>query len=103
MKKGSKLLLGTHDFSTFRSSSCGAKSPIKTMENISIKKNEQKKLSFVKKIIISEHNEMDFGSWKVGLEFIKKKKKENVLLLNDSIIGPFVNFKFILENTKFQK
>jgi len=39
MKKGAKLLLGTHDFSTFRASSCGSKSPIKTMEKISIKKN----------------------------------------------------------------
>ena len=42
MKKGGKLLLGTHDFSTFRSSSCGAKSPIKTMEKITIKKNKDK-------------------------------------------------------------
>ena len=42
MKEGAKLLLGTHDFSTFRSSSCGAKSPIKTMDNISIKKNKDK-------------------------------------------------------------
>ena len=42
MKKGAKLLLGTHDFSTFRASSCVAKSPIKTMENISIKKNKDK-------------------------------------------------------------
>ena len=40
MKKGAKLLLGTHDFSTFRASSCGAKSPIKTMEKIEIKKNK---------------------------------------------------------------
>ena len=42
MKKGAKMLLGTHDFSTFRASSCGAKSPIKTMEKISIKKNKEK-------------------------------------------------------------
>ena len=42
MKKGAKLLLGTHDFSTFRASSCGAKSPIKTIEKISIKKNKDK-------------------------------------------------------------
>jgi len=42
MKKGAQILLGTHDFSTFRSSSCGAKSPIKTMKNISIKKNKDK-------------------------------------------------------------
>ncbi|MDC0205564.1 tRNA pseudouridine(38-40) synthase TruA [Pelagibacteraceae bacterium] len=42
MKKAEKLLLGTHDFSTFRSSSCGAKSPVKTMEKITIKKNKDK-------------------------------------------------------------
>ena len=37
MKKGAKELLGTKDFSTFRSSSCNAKSPIRTMESIKIK------------------------------------------------------------------
>ena len=42
MKKGAKFLLGTHDFSTFRSSSCGAKSPIKTMEKVSVKKIKDK-------------------------------------------------------------
>ena len=42
MKKGGKLLLGTHDFSTYRSTSCGAKSPVKTMEKILIKKNKDK-------------------------------------------------------------
>ena len=42
MKSASKILLGTHDFSTYRASSCGAKSPIKTMEKISIKKNKDK-------------------------------------------------------------
>jgi len=42
MKKGAKLLIGTHDFSTFRASSCGAKSPIKTMEKISIEKAKDK-------------------------------------------------------------
>ena len=42
MKKGAKILLGTHNFSTFRASSCGAKSPIKTMEKILITKNRDK-------------------------------------------------------------
>ena len=42
MKKGAKFLLGTHDFSTFRSSSCGARSPIKTMEKISVSKIKDK-------------------------------------------------------------
>jgi len=37
MKKGAKKLLGTKDFSTFRSSSCNAKSSIRTMTSIKIK------------------------------------------------------------------
>ena len=37
MKRGAKKLLGTRDFSTFRSSSCNAKSPIRTMKSINIK------------------------------------------------------------------
>jgi len=36
MKKGAKKLLGTKDFSTFRSSNCNAKSPIRTMQSIKI-------------------------------------------------------------------
>jgi len=37
MKEGAKKLLGTKDFSTFRSSSCNAKSPIRTIKSIKIK------------------------------------------------------------------
>ena len=36
MKKGAKKLLGTNDYSTFRSSSCHAKSPIRTIKSIKI-------------------------------------------------------------------
>ena len=42
IKKGSKLLSGTHDFSTFRAASCGAKSPIKTLKKASVKKEGNK-------------------------------------------------------------
>ncbi len=38
IKKGAKLLEGTHDFSTFRSAKCSAKSPIKKMRNVKIGK-----------------------------------------------------------------
>jgi len=38
MKKGAKKLEGTHDYSTYRSSSCSAKSPIKTIDFVKIKK-----------------------------------------------------------------
>ena len=37
IKKGAKILLGTNDFSTFRASSCNAKSPVKTLNSIKIK------------------------------------------------------------------
>ena len=37
MKKGAKKLVGTKDFSTFRASSCRAKSPIKTMKLVKIR------------------------------------------------------------------
>ena len=32
-----------------------------------------------------------------------KRKKENILLINDSVIGPFMNLNLILENIKFKK
>ena len=38
MKKGAKLLEGTHDFSTFRAASCSAKSPLRKIHPIRIKK-----------------------------------------------------------------
>ncbi len=34
MKKGAKKLVGTKDFSTFRSSSCSAKTPVRTIKSI---------------------------------------------------------------------
>ena len=37
MKSGAKKLLGTKDFSTFRASSCRAKSPIRTIKSIKIR------------------------------------------------------------------
>jgi len=37
IKKGAKKLIGTNDYSTFRASSCHAKSPIKTIKSIKIR------------------------------------------------------------------
>ena len=39
MKKAAKELIGTNDFSTFRASTCRAKSPVKTMKSVKIKSN----------------------------------------------------------------
>jgi len=42
MKKGAKKLIGTKDFSTFRASTCRAKSPIKTMKLVKVKSSKNK-------------------------------------------------------------
>ena len=42
IKKGAEKLIGTNDYSTFRSSSCNAKSPIKTIKSIKIKSLKNK-------------------------------------------------------------
>ncbi len=55
MKKGARLLLGTHNFSTYRAAACGAKSPIRTMEKILIKKNKDKiSLRFTSKSFLQQ-------------------------------------------------
>ena len=36
MKKAAKLLIGKHDFTSFRSTECQAKSPVKTINSIKI-------------------------------------------------------------------
>ena len=42
IKNGAKKLVGTNDYSTFRSSSCHAKSPIRTIKSIKIKSLKNK-------------------------------------------------------------
>ena len=50
LKKGAKILEGTHDFSIFRASSCSAKSPIKNMQAIKVSKaNDKIKIRFSSK------------------------------------------------------
>ena len=87
MKKGVKLLLGTHDFSTFRASSCGAKSPIKTMEKISIKKNKDRiTLNFTSKSFLQQQvrsmvgciKYLGDGKWNID-QFTKSFKSKNRL------------------------
>jgi len=40
MKKGAKRFIGTRDFSTFRASTCRAKSPVKTMKLVKVKSSK---------------------------------------------------------------
>ena len=41
MKRGAKILEGKHNFSAYRSSSCSAKSPIRTLKKIQIKNRNE--------------------------------------------------------------
>jgi len=87
MKTGAKFLLGTHDFSTFRASTCGAKSPIKTMEKILIKQSKDKiTLQFTSKSFLQQQvrsmvgciKYLGEGKWSLN-EFKKSFKSKNRL------------------------
>ena len=85
MKKGAKKLLGTKDFSTFRASSCNAKSPIKTMESVLIKSNgvrieiQFKSQSFLQQQVRSMVGSLKYlaeNKWNLKkFEFVIKSKK----------------------------
>ena len=65
MRKGVDILKGTHNFSTFRASSCQAKSPIKTMKNATIKKNKHSIiLTFQSKSFLQQQVRSMVGSLK---------------------------------------
>ncbi len=46
LRKGAKILIGKHDFSTFRASTCYSKSPTKKMDSVRLKKNGNEILIF---------------------------------------------------------
>ena len=85
MKKGAKKLLGTKDFSTFRASSCNAKSPIKTMKSVLIKSNsgrieiQFKSQSFLQQQVRSMVGSLKYlaeNKWNLKkFEFVIKSKK----------------------------
>ena len=70
------------------------------VSNISLSKSEKKKISFVDHIIVDEHEEKDFGSWKIGINYLKRKKVHNLLLTNDSIVGPYLKIPEIIKIQK---
>ena len=81
MKKASKLLIGKKDFSTFRSSSCSAKSPIKTIDQVNIKKSFTKIIiTFKSKSFLQQQVRSMVGCLKfVGEEKWSLKKFKNII------------------------
>ena len=86
MKKGAKILEGTHDFSIFRSSSCSAKSPIKKMYPIKISNTNGKiKIKFTSKSFLQNQvrsmvgclKYLSTGKWSIAefkKAFVSKKR-----------------------------
>ncbi len=88
MKKGIKFFLGKHDFSSMRSASCSAKSPIRTISKASLKKKDNKIIiifeskSFLQKQVRSMVGCLKYvgeKKWKPEKirSVIKLKKREN--------------------------
>ncbi|MDA8618936.1 tRNA pseudouridine(38-40) synthase TruA [Candidatus Pelagibacter bacterium] len=87
LKKGAKILEGTHDFSIFRASSCSAKSPIKKMQLIKVSKTNTKiKIRFSSKSFLQNQvrsmvgclKYLSTGKWSLAdfKKAFKSKKRE---------------------------
>ena len=71
MKKASRNLVGTNDFSTFRASSCRAKSPIKTIRSVKIKsKNNKIEIEFQSQSFLQQQVRSMVGC----LKYVGEKK-----------------------------
>ena len=71
MEKAAKKLIGTNDFSTFRASSCRAKSPIKTMKSVKIKsKNNRIEIEFQSQSFLQQQVRSMVGC----LKYVGEKK-----------------------------
>jgi tRNA pseudouridine38-40 synthase len=85
MKKAAKLLEGTKDFSTYRSSSCSAKTPIRTLEKVKIlKKGNKLTIIFQSKSFLQQQVRSMVGC----LKFVAEKKWD------------LKKFKFVLNSKK---
>tara|TARA_B100001093_G_scaffold487175_1_gene523202 strand:+ start:122 stop:862 length:741 start_codon:yes stop_codon:yes gene_type:complete len=81
MKKGAKKLVGKKDFSTFRASSCRAKSPIKTMKLVKITYSKNKiELEFRSKSFLQQQVRSMVGCLKyLGEKKWSLKKFESII------------------------
>ena len=85
IKKGSKKLIGTHNFSTFRASNCNAKSSVRTINKIIITKSKNRiKLKFKSKSFLKNQVRSMVGCLKyLGEKKWNLKKFEDVFKTKD--------------------
>tara|TARA_Y100000816_G_scaffold18654_1_gene12166 strand:+ start:3375 stop:4115 length:741 start_codon:yes stop_codon:yes gene_type:complete len=87
MKKAIKLFVGTHNFNAFRSSSCGAKSPVRTIEKSSLTKKGDKIIMIFSSKSFLQHQVRSMvgclkaigeGKWHIdNLKILLKSKKRS--------------------------
>ncbi len=89
MQKAALLLLGKHDFSTFRDSECQAKSPIKTLDEFTISRRGDYIFCFVKAKSFLHHQVRNMvGSLSlVGMGKWSVKDFQQAFLANDRTRG----------------
>lgn len=81
MKKGIKFYLGTHNFTSMRAASCGAKSPIRTITKACINKSSDKiMITFVSKSFLQKQVRSMVGCLKYVGENKWKAKKIKFLI-----------------------
>jgi len=85
IRKGSKKLIGTHDFSTFRASNCSAKSPVRTINEIIVSKSKNHiKLQFKSKSFLKNQVRSMVGCLKyLGEKKWNLRKFENIIIMKD--------------------
>ena len=91
MKKAAKKLIGTHDFSTFRASGCSAKSPIRSIKSVKIKKTKNKiEIEFRSQSFLKQQVRSMVGCLKyIGEKKWTLKKFTNVIKLkNRNLCAP---------------
>ena len=82
MREASQILIGTHDFTSFRSSHCQSKNPIKTIDTISIEKNDDEIVFTIRARSFLHHQVRNIvGS--LQLVGLKKWNEENLIVALD--------------------
>lgn len=91
MQKAADLLIGKHDFSSFRAAECQAKSPIKTIESIHIDKKDDKIIIGISARSFLHHMVRNIvGTLKLigHKEMTLEKFQEGFVAKNRELMGP---------------
>ena len=89
MQEASQYLIGNHNFSSFRSKGCQAKTPYKTLDKIVIcRKSDLIKISFLAKSFLYNQVRIMVGTLKdVGTGKLEPKEIINILKKQDRLFS----------------